>query len=64
MTDIDLVAAIQPQIDGEQVIVDLLRDAGLPVDSARRLAQGVISRLAFHDPPILLCFPDQIKDHS
>jgi len=62
--DFDLDAIIRPQLEGEQIIFDLLRDAGIQPEPARFLVRGIIQRLASHNPPILLCFPDQIKDES
>ena len=58
--DIDLDAAIRPGIEGLQVIAHVLHNAG--TFGSDMLASRIVAALAHHDPPILLCFPDQIKD--
>lgn len=50
------------QVFGQQIIEATLRDAGLVAYNVEAISRAILFRLARHDPPILLCTPDEMKD--
>lgn len=50
------------QVQGQQVIEATLSDAGLAAHTVEPLSRTILARLSRHDPPILLCTADELKD--
>jgi hypothetical protein len=61
---IDEHHTLYPVIKAWEISEKALLEYGLPPDHAEKVSKAIFARLAAHDPPILPCTPEQMRDED